>query len=204
MRRALIVAALPLFLAACGAESVYAPEEQVQAAVYRDAGPTSLTLFTMINNRSDGGAHTGLMVSGSQRVIFDPAGSWWHSLAPERNDVHFGMTPKMLEFYIDYHARETYRVEMMTVEVSPEVAELALQLVQAEGAVPKAMCANATSSILRQLPGFEQVPQTWFPNKIRDAFGKIPGVETQVIRQDGDSDDNSGILIAQQRVQVLR
>ncbi|KAJ56120.1 hypothetical protein ACMU_10210 [Actibacterium mucosum KCTC 23349] len=199
MRRALIIAALPLFLAACGAESVYAPEEQVQAAVYRDAGPASLTLFTMINNRSGSGAHTGLMINGSQRVIFDPAGSWWHRTAPERNDVHFGMTPTMVEFYIDYHARETYRVERQTVQVSPEVAEMALQLVQAYGAVPKAMCANSTSAILRQLPGFENVPQTWFPNKIRDAFAELPGVQTVVIRQDEDSDDNSGILTAQQQ-----
>lgn len=203
MKRALLFAVLPLFLAACGADNVYAPEEQVQAAVYRNAQPPSITVFTMINNRSNSGAHTGLMINGSQRVIFDPAGTWWHSLSPERHDVHYGITPTMLDFYIDYHARETYRVELQEIAVSPETAQLALQLVQANGAVSKAMCANSTSAILRQLPGFESVPHSWYPNKIRDAVAKLPGVKTSIVRQDGDDDDNSRLLIEQQTALAL-
>ena len=63
------------------------------------------------------------------------------------------MTDKAMAFYIDYHARETYDVVEQTVYVSPEVAELVLARVKAYGAVPKAMCTNATSSILRGDPG---------------------------------------------------
>lgn len=193
-----LVALLPFVLSGCGADNVFAPEEQVRAAVYRDAqSPPSITLFTMINNRSGEGAHSGLLINGSQRVIFDPAGSWWHSRAPERHDVHFGITPTMLDFYIDYHARETFRVEMQTIEVSPEVAELALTRVQQNGAVPKAFCANATSKILQGLPGFESIPVRMYPGKVKTAFAKLPGVTTKVVYDD-DADDNKLVLAAQQ------
>lgn len=201
MRRFLLCLLFPLVLTACTAESVLAPEEQVRAAAYHADGPPSLTLFTMVNNRSNEGAHSGLMINGSQRVIFDPAGSWWHRTVPERNDVLFGITPQMLKFYIDYHARETYRVVEQTVVVSPEVAEQALRLVQGHGAVSKAMCANATSGVLRQLPGFESIPHSYFPGKIMKAFGKLPGVTTQVTYDD-DADNNKAVLTSQQSASV--
>lgn len=197
MRGALILVLLPLFLAGCGAEPVWAPDEQVEAAVYRDASPTSITLFTMVNNRSNEGAHSGLMINASQRVIFDPAGSWWHRTAPERNDVHYGFTPTMQQFYTDYHARETYRVVMQTVEVPPEVAEQALARVEAYGAVPRAMCGISTSRVLKGLPGFEDMPSRLYPGRIMNAFAKLEGVETEVIYQE-DADDNASVLAAQQ------
>ena len=43
-------------------------------------------------------------------MIFDPAGTWHHPRLPERNDVHFGMSDKMIAFYVDYHARATFSV----------------------------------------------------------------------------------------------
>ena len=197
MRIPLLLALVPLALSACTADPVWAPDAAVEAAVYRDDSPPSITLFTMINNRSNEGGHSGLMINGDQRVMFDPAGSWWHRTAPERNDVHYGMTPLMLKFYIDYHARETYRVVSQTVEVPPEVATRALQLAEARGAVPKAMCGSATSGILKQLPGFESVSQSLFPARIMESFGQLPGVETAVYYDD-DADDNTAVLMTQQ------
>ncbi|MCV2883034.1 hypothetical protein [Actibacterium sp. XHP0104] len=197
MRRFLILAALPLFLAACTAEKTWAPEEQVQAARYRHPGPAKLTLYTMLNNRTNAGGHSGLMISGSQRVMFDPAGTWWHRAAPERNDVHFGFTPVMEHFYVDYHARETYRVVVQELEVSPEVAEAALRLVQENGAVSKAMCSNATSGVLSRVPGLGPMRQTFAPRKLMDQFGALPGVKTHVIYDD-DDDENGDLLVSQQ------
>ncbi|WP_372603455.1 hypothetical protein [Actibacterium sp.] len=197
MRRFLLLILVPLFLAACTAEPTWAPDEQVKAAFYHHPGPPTITLFTAVNNRTNKGGHSGLMISGSQRVVFDPAGTWWHRTVPERNDVHYGFTPLMEKFYIDYHARETYRVVVQSVEVSPEVAELALQMVQQNGAVSKAMCANSTSSILRKLPGFTGIGQSYFPNRIMDDFAKLPGATMQVI-YDNDSDNNQALLSSQQ------
>ena len=115
MRHWIACLLVPALLAGCGAEPVWAPDEAVTRAAYRDTeNPPSITLFTVLNNRSGEGAHSALMINASQRVIFDPAGTWWHRTAPERNDLHYGITPTMLKFYIDYHARETYHVDVQT------------------------------------------------------------------------------------------
>jgi hypothetical protein len=183
-------------LAACGAEPVWAPEEQVQAARFISEEPSSITLYTVVNKSSGSGAHSAILVNASERVIFDPAGTWRHPRLPERNDVHFGMTDKAVAFYIDYHARETYDVIEQKVFVSPDVAERVLAQVKAYGAVPKAMCTNATSSILRSTPGFQSMPSTWYPKKLSTAFGDLPGVSTRVITDD-DDDSNHGVLLVQ-------
>lgn len=196
MLRAVLALMALLSLAACGADSVWAPEDRVQAARYVHDGPTAITLFTVINNRSDSGAHSGLMINGSERIMFDPAGTWNHPRIPERNDVHYGITPRIVNFYIDYHARETFRVVEQTVVVSPGVAELVAQRAKDYGAVPKAQCANSISSILRGVPGFEGIRNTWYPNKLMEDFAKIPGVTGRVI-YDEDADKNHGVLLVQ-------
>jgi hypothetical protein len=183
---------LPLLLAAC-AEPVWAPEEAVQKAIYRHNGPPAITLVTMINNRSGEGGHSALLINASQRVVFDPAGTWHHPTVPERNDVLFGMTPTMWDFYLDYHARESYHVVLQTVQVSPEIAELALRRVQEYGAVPKTQCSNSVSNILRGIPGFETVSRSLWPRRTMESFGALPGVVTQKIYDDSP-DDNVATL----------
>jgi hypothetical protein len=185
-----------LGLAACGAESKWAPQEQVDAARFVAGPPNYITLYTVVNTRTGSGAHSAILVNASERVIFDPAGTWYHPKLPERNDVHFGMTDKAIAFYLDYHTRITYNTIEQTIYVSPEVAELVLERVKAYGAVPKAMCTSANSSILRGVPGFESLPQTFYPKVLSTAFGKLPGVTTRVITDD-DADDNHGVLLVQ-------
>lgn len=185
-----------LGLAACGADSKWAPQDQVDAARFVAGPPTYITLYTVVNTRTGSGAHSAILVNASERVIFDPAGTWYHPKLPERNDVHFGMTDKAVAFYLDYHTRITYNTIEQTIQVSPEVAELVLERVKAYGAVPKAMCTQATSSVLRGVPGFESLPQTFYPKKLSEAFGRLPGVTTRVITDD-DADDNHGVLLVQ-------
>ena len=185
-----------LMLAACGAEPKWASDEAVSRARYVHAGPPSVTLFTVISTQNGSGAHSGLMINGSERIMFDPAGTWYHPALPERNDVHFGITPKMVNFYIDYHARETFDVVEQTIVVSPGIAELVAQRAKAYGAVPKAMCTNSISSILRGVPGFEGLPQTFYPNKFSAAFAQLPGVTSRKFTDD-DADNNHGVLLVQ-------
>ena len=185
-----------LALAACGADAKWAPQEQVDAARFVAGPPSYITLYTVVNTRTGSGAHSAILVNASERVIFDPAGTWYHPRLPERNDVHFGMTDKAVAFYLDYHTRITYNTIEQTIYVPPQVAELVLERVKAYGAVPKAMCTQATSSILRGVPGFESLPQTFYPKKLSEAFGKLPGVTTRVITDD-DADDNHGVLLVQ-------
>lgn len=194
--RVLIAAfAAILSLAGCAAESVWAPDDVVARASYRHDGPPRLTVFTMLNNNNNNGAHTALMINGSQRVIFDPAGSFnKNNILPERNDVLFGITPEVADVYTRYHARKTFRVRIQELDVSPELAERALQLVKANGPVPNAACSLATSRILAQLfPG--QVRTSWSPRRTADEFGRIPGVREQELYE-YDSDDNSRVLEA--------
>jgi hypothetical protein len=194
--KALALAAL-LALAACGgAEPKWADDAAVARAHFTAERPTSITLFTVLSNANNSGAHSGLLINASEQVMFDPAGTWYHPSLPERNDVHFGVTPRMVSFYIDYHARETYRVVEQTLVVTPEVAELVLQRAKAYGAVPKAQCSNSITSILDGVPGFESIPKTWFPRKLELAFGKLPGVRERLITDD-DADQNHGVLIVQ-------
>lgn len=195
MSRPIVALAALLGLAAC-AEPTWAPQEDVDAARFVAGPPTSLTLYTVVNKQSGSGAHTAILVNGSERVIFDPAGSWNHPRVPERNDVHFGMTDKAVAFYVDYHARETYDVIEQTVEVSPEVAETVLAKVKANGAVANAFCTSASSTILRSTPGFETLPSTMFPRQLSESFAELPGVSTRVITDD-DDDRNHGVLLVQ-------
>ena len=193
MRNVILAICTAFALTGCAGERVWAPDEAVAKASYRHAGPPRLTLFTMINNRTGAGAHTSLMINGSQRVIFDPAGSFKHETLPERNDVVFGITPPVADVYTRYHARETYHVKVQELDVSPAVAEAALRSVMSYGAVPSAMCARSTSTVLSGLPGFGRIQSTWYPVKLADQFGQIPGVRTQELYE-YDSDDNSKVL----------
>lgn len=196
MKRLLLALCATLTLTACGAEPVWAPDEAVAAARYQHPGPTSVTLYTVLSTRSGSGAHAGLLINGSQSVLFDPAGTWRHPMLPERNDVHFGITPKMVNFYIDYHARETYDVVEQMIEVTPEVADLIMARALAYGAVPKANCTIALSRILDGVSGFESLPKTWFPKRLMEGFAELPGVTTRRITDD-DADDNHGVLLVQ-------
>lgn len=193
MRKAILAALMLGFLAGCGADPVWAPAEDIQRVAYRDPGPARLTLFTMISNETGAGGHTSLMINGSQRVIFDPSGSFLHPAVPERNDVLYGITPGIADIYTRYHARKTWHVIVQELDVSPEVAETALKLAQENGAVPNAYCASATSGILRRLPGLTSIRQGMFPVKLSDQFRKVPGVRESVLHE-YDSDDNKRLL----------
>ena len=197
MRLFAALAALGLVLAGCAApKAPFASDAQIAAVSFRDAGPAYLRLYTMINNRTGAGAHSSLMVNGSQRVIFDPAGSFYASIVPERDDVLYGITPAVATAYQSSHARSTHHVVIQTVAVTPQQAETALALVQGYGAVPSAFCASATSNVLRQVPGFESVANTMYPDRLVAQFGTLPGVRTEEYHED-DSPDLQAALKAQ-------
>jgi len=191
-RRAFLISAPMLGLAACSGEAIWDPDDAVQRAFVAGTGDPSLTLYTMKNVGSDNGAHSSVLVNASQRVMWDPAGTFRASVIPERNDVLFGFTQRVEDFYVSFHARETFYVVGQEISVAPDVAEKALRLVMSHGAVPKANCTRATSGILRELRGFESLPRTWFPDNLEDAFATLPGVVTTVYREN-DADDKTTV-----------
>lgn len=194
-RIAILIAATGLLGACVVKTDPPVSDAELAASVYRHDGPPRLTMFSMINNRTGVGAHTALMVNGSQRVIFDPAGSFRKEGIVTRDDVVFNAHPPLVDVFTRYHARETFHVVVQEIDVSPEVAEQALQLVTSRGEVPDAFCANSTSTILSQLPGFETIEKTWYPKDLADQMDQIPGV-TRTVLYEYDSDDKEKALAA--------
>ena len=170
--------------------------EQIAAAAY-DAPGTSITLFTMVNNRTGAGGHSSLMVNGSQQVIFDPAGSFRDPRVAERADVLYGITPGWVQAYKSAHARESHHVVTQEINVTPEQAEKLLQLVQANGAVPGAYCANATSGILAQVDGFTGIKQTFYPVKLLEQIALLPDVKTVKYYEDDSGNVLDGVRLPQ-------
>lgn len=189
MRLLLGLLALTLVLAGCSTKPiVYDDEAVVRSVAYRQPGPSYFTLYTIIRNQTGGGGHSALLINASQRVIFDPAGSFYMEGVPEQHDVLFGITPNVEFYYRSAHARSTYHVRSQTVEVTPQQAELALQLVRQAGPVTDAFCASSIAGVLRQIPGFESIGSTMYPITLSERFAKIPGVEQSEYYEDDNPD----------------
>lgn len=188
MRLLLCLGALVLALAGCATKQPFADDATIASVSYRDAGAPSLTLYTMVNNRTGKGGHTALMINASERIIFDPAGSFYADIVPERNDVLFGISPRVEFAYRSAHARETFHVVRQSVSVSAAQAETAYRLALANGSVAGAFCTNATSSLLARVPGFEGIKTTYYPTNLQEQFAALPGVETDKYYEGDDED----------------
>ncbi|QFU09832.1 hypothetical protein PARPLA_00605 [Rhodobacteraceae bacterium THAF1] len=186
MIRALMLAVLAaLTLTGCGTNNPPpADPAEVARAAYVHSGPPQLTLLTVRTVAGDSGAHTALMVNGSQRVLWDPAGSFRHPNVPEVADLHYGITPNIERGYIDYHVREDHYVVRQDLAVDAATANRLISAMRNHGAAPQATCARSTSTLLRQA-GID-VGTTWYPNALMNDFGQVPGVSTQRI-------DNSNV-----------
>ena len=194
MRNLLCLGAVLAALAGCAApQQPNADAETLARVAYRHPGPPALTLYTMINNRTGRGGHTSLMINASERVIFDPAGSFYASVVPERDDVIHGITPAVEKAYRGAHARSTYHVVVQRIEVTPEQAQKAYQLAISNGRVPGAFCAQATIGILQQVPGFESLDRTFYPEKLAEQFGQLPGVVTERYYENDSGDLQAGL-----------
>lgn len=189
-------------LAACAEPPAipYASDERVEAVAFRAPGPNTLTVMTMVSNRNGKGAHTALMINGSQRIIFDPAGSFVNERVPEQEDVLYGVTPAVLAGYKSAHARSTFHVVSQTFEVTPEQAAVALRLATTNGAVPRAFCTSATTGLLSQIPGFQDVDSTFFPTKLMEQLAARPGVVVEEYYEDDEGtivDGVAGIVLSE-------
>lgn len=193
MTRRIGALALLLVLAACSVQKPNAAPEEIAAVSFRDPGTSYLTLYTMVNNRTGAGGHSSLMINAGERVIFDPAGSFYADIVPERNDVLFGITPAVERAYRGAHARSTFRVVRQKIEVTPAQAELAYRLALQAGPVPGSFCARATAGILQQIQGLESINVVFQPTKLMDQFGEFPGVVTDVHYEDDDEDLRRGL-----------
>jgi hypothetical protein len=182
MRHAILALTAALALAGC---ETYRPagQEEVARARYVSDAPPSVTLLSMVNNRSGRSAHVGLLINGSQQVLYDPAGTFTHPDLPRRDDVHYGMTPRYVDYYERYHARFSHFVEVQQVPVSRAAADRLIANAQAEGKTMKAHCALAMADVLQPVPPFQNVRKSYFPEVLREDFAALDGVRTRYVRE---------------------
>lgn len=180
-RQVLAVLAL-VMLAGC---EMYTPAsvDEIARARYVSDEPPSITLISMVNAKSGRSAHSGLLINGSQRVLYDPAGTFTHPDLPRRGDIHYGMTPRFVDYYERYHARFSHHVVAQTVPISRAAADQLIANAQAEGKVMKAHCALAVADVLRPVPPFQNVTRSYFPEYLREDFARMPGATTTIISE---------------------
>ena len=193
MKRVLCALVACAVVAGCAEKGKESPSEQIQAAVFPYSGQPKLTIFTMVNNRTGAGAHSSLLVQGTQSVLFDPAGSFNHPNVPERGDVLYGMSPQWVQLYQSAHARESFHVVRQEIDVTPAQAERALQLVMSNGPVASAFCASATTGILQQVQGFEGIKPGFYPLKLKEQLDRYPGVKTTRYYENDSGDVVDGV-----------
>lgn len=172
------------FLAGCAGDNKWASDADVARSTYVAGPPPSITLITSINGRSGAGAHSAILINGSQRVLYDPAGSWELSdgQAPERKDLHYGMNPPVLQSYYDFQAAGIFYVISQTKEVPLAVADQAIAKAVSLGSTAPTFCAHTTSTLLHATPGFESLGVTLFPEALAKSFAKLPGVQSKFIQ----------------------
>ena len=176
MRRILLSLGVVAALSGCGSGRAVSSDPVVEKARYVSSEPQSLTLLTSIRNDTGNGAHSALLINASQRVIFDPAGNYFSQQVPQKGDVLYGVSPPVLQSYLNFQSSKGFHVVAESVQVSPDVAELALQKSVSNGAATSGFCSDNVSSIVHTLPGFTSLPVSLFPRSFMLDFGKLPGV----------------------------
>jgi hypothetical protein len=182
MRRLLPCLTALALLAGCEVYQPASPDE-IARARYVSSEPPSATLISMVNTRSGRSAHVGLLINGSQQVLYDPAGSFTHPDLPRREDVHYGMTPRYVDYYERYHARFDYFVEAQTVPLTRAQADQLIANAEARGKTMKTQCALAIADVLRPVPPFEGVERDFYPEPLREYFSRMPDVEQHFVRE---------------------
>lgn len=187
--------AVLLFLVACvgSADPQWASDAEISKHGYRgDTGP-EIRLYTVVSTRNGSGAHSSLLIAtNKERLLFDPAGSFALPNVPERNDVLYGITPKVLATYVNYHMRESYDVVEQRIRVTAAQAEQVAQLAKEYGSVPRAQCALAINRVLLQVEGFGNMRPTYFPKVTSSRFAAISGVSTRTFT---DAGTNGTVLL---------
>lgn len=176
MKRLFLALAVTAAIAGCTRNPDFTPPADLAQLTVPNRGPTSLTLYTVVNRTTGAGGHTALAVNANETVLFDPAGSFKAEGVVRSGDVLYGFTPAVEKAFSSTHARSSYLVNKLTIPVSAETAQMALSAVKSYGPVGAAHCAQSTSTILTGLPGFEAITPTYFPVQLESQIKSLPGV----------------------------
>ncbi|MHA3978019.1 hypothetical protein ACW9UR_10075 [Halovulum sp. GXIMD14794] len=171
---------LLMTVAGCAVEEA-APYEEISRARHVSDEEPYVAVVSMVSNKSDRAAHTALFINASERVIYDPAGTFQHDSMPERGDIHYGATDRMIDYYERYHARFSHHVHVQKIYVSRDVAEQTLRRAQAQGPSPKSFCTTHTIKVLNDVDGLPQFESSFYPEKLRSQVARMLQVEDRYV-----------------------
>ena len=182
LRTAAILATLAT-LGGCAVENGAAPEEIAITRHVSDE-PPYVAVVTMVDRRDGRAAHSALIINASQRVIYDPAGTFKHADLVERGDIHYGATDRMVSYYKRYHARFSHYVHEQRIPLTPEQAEAVLRRAQAQGPSPKMFCNIHITAVLNDVRFLGRLRSSFYPEVLRDQVAKIPGVQDSFVYEE--------------------
>lgn len=115
--------------------------------------------------------HTGMLIHApEEHVLYDPAGYWRDERATRINDLSHGMTPELEDAYLSRSSmgptQGLWSVHLFEAEVAPEVARRAVDIARERDPVVFGACAYGLSSLLAELPGFEEIRPTLLPEAL--------------------------------------
>jgi hypothetical protein len=127
--------------------------------------------------------HSGLIVHhGGEVIIFDPAGSWelGRDQCGREGEVLTRVTPAAEEAYLNRagvaYGLGAWVTHVFDIAVPAPVAALAAERARTSGPVPPLRCAQAVSTLLSGLPGFEDIEPAWVTAELLNALLLHPGV----------------------------
>lgn len=187
-----LLGALMVVLALGGCELYREAEpEQIAQSRYVASTPPSVALLSMVDTQTGRSAHSALLINGSEQVLYDPAGTFQHPDLPRRGDIHYGVTPRYLDYYERYHARFSHFVHVQEVQVSRATADRVMANAVAEGRTPKMFCAESVTGAVRRVEPFTHVRTSLFPETVRKDFAKVPGVRDRYVRESDTGQNNA-------------
>lgn len=181
--RAALLLMVAFGVAGCGggAKRALAPDTVPARMHHANTGPTEVTLMTVVNTRTGVGDHAALLISGTHRVIYDPAGSFDVASVPRRHDVIYGVSPAVEEVYLGYHVRATHHVLAQTRPLKRAEADALIAAAEAQTPATAGLCAIRAGAVLRTLPELSGVSSSPFPRRLSQSFAAKPGVTARRI-----------------------
>lgn len=184
-----------LSLTGCVTKKIsWAPSNTIKSVTFKNNDPASITLLTMINNNTGFGGHSALLINAGERILFDPAGTFFHPQIPERHDVLYGISDAALEKYVDYHARPSIHVVLQKIEVDPKIAQEIRKQAENYGPVQDMMCSLAISDILGKNKIFKSIPKSIFPKNMMKSFSNLKVDKTTIIYDYFEADETNIFL----------
>ena len=176
------------FLAVCLALSACATadKDELASVAYRSDAPASATLVTVTAGEGGSGVHSALVINASERVIYDPAGTFSHPDTRRVGDVIYGVTDEVLDLFALHNADVWHVATLQTAPLPPRAAETLLERARDNGGALPGFCAISVSEVIDGVPPLAAVEGSMWPGDLREDFAKLPGVRTVEVRDDDE------------------